>query len=227
VWAFIRVCFDTPLTPLRRRNVSSFALSNFTFSFSFLPNNLFAKLRKNNSYVTLTCSDKQQLKIAARGRWKAVFKRFLISMALPFICLGAVLAFINMPILKGRLEGDHINDFVVPTQWDDLIFLFLLTPIFLIMLIANIVMLVRSIGPVYLDLIRNKKLLIAFRPKPYVMSEFNKYYVETGISLLPFLEVGYTQYMALDYTSDCYLEISPSSKIVFGFKTVVENNLAD
>jgi len=144
---------------------------------------------------------------------------------LPIVCLAAIILFVNAIILDGEWRGRKFSEPLMPTTLHDLSLpAALMIPAFVIIAIANIVMFLRSIPTVYIDLLRGKKARIEFKPEPYTIPESGKYFIATGIAILPYLEVCYEEYVGLDYDCNCYFEITPSANIPLGFTTILESS---
>lgn len=179
-------------------------------------------MSNRSTYAKFTAEDSHKLKSIARKKWRAVLRRLLISLSLPFICTLAVMAFMNLIILRGRMRGYNFSDFFIPDSLDDLQFLILLYPVFTIIAIANIATFLWTIPPFYYDLLRGKKKQFEFYARPYTIPESPNYYIQTGIPIKPFLEVGYEQYIHTDYSVPFIMEVTPVTKIYLGIRPKYE-----
>lgn len=162
-------------------------------------------------YTRMTEHDKLHLRGVIRNRWLEAWKRLLFSTILPIVFLSIALI-----VIAEVLSHKPVSDIQFP---DDLLFLIILSPLLLLLLAINFVWFLRRVFAVYYDIWKGKKRLIEFRPAPYTISGTNKYFINTDLPYLRFIPVSYEQYMAADYSKDCYLEITPVSKVILGIKT--------
>lgn len=182
------------------------------------------------SYTRYSPADKKKLKILAAKRWNGVWRRFAYSIILPFACGIAIYLLLNAPIVYGIIVGKTTFDqLVVPRSLDELVlglelFAFLLFPAYLIICLANLIMFLQTIPSIYYDFFRGRKQVILFKPEPYYMAEFDRYYFKTGVPKYPFFEVDFGTFVSINPDIDLMLELTPVTQIVINVKTA-ENNI--
>lgn len=170
-------------------------------------------------YAPLTDDDRHYLQVIAGRRWKEVKKRFLITAILPQVIIIPMLLIMNLVILANLDDAKTNKRIIVPEGIEHFSLLWLAIPVFVLLVVINLIMYIRSIPPIHLDIKRGVKKRLLFMPKPYSLPGTNAYYVNTGLPAMRFIELSYEQYMSLDYTTPCYLELAPLTAIPLGVKT--------
>ncbi len=171
-------------------------------------------------YTQLTPADKEYLRIILSRRWKAVWKRLLMAGVLPMGVILLMLFIMNLVILANIDSEKNIKGINIPPGIEHFSLLWLSIPIFLILLAVNVFMFLNSIPPLYIDIKRNKKKQLVFTPAPYSIPGTGEYYINTGLPAMRFIKVTYEQYMNLDYSRPCFLEVTPLTNIPLGIKTI-------
>lgn len=173
-------------------------------------------------YAPLTKTDIQYLRVIATRRWKTTGKRFVLVALLPMVVAIAMLFIANLIIIANLDAEKDMKGINVPPGIEHFSLLWYAVPIFLLLVGVNVIMFIRSIPPLYIDIWNGKKRQLMFSPTPYKLEGTGSYYINTGLPAMRFIEVSYEQYINMDYTKRCFLEVTPLTNIPLGFKTIDE-----
>jgi hypothetical protein len=156
--------------------------------------------------LTLPLSEQDKLKLRneLKKRWKNAFKRLCITYAIP----------VGLSLIFALCSIDDLPDLF----WHFLIILALWSPILLIILLVNLILFIGGIPTLYIDIWRNRKKAIPFNPQRYSILESNKYYMQTGLPQILFIEISEEQYYAITGNELFYYEITPIAKVPLGIR---------
>jgi hypothetical protein len=171
-------------------------------------------------FAPLADKDRHYLEVIAGRRRAEVKKRFLLTAVLPMAIILPMLLIVNLVVMANLDEAEVNKNIIVPEGVEHFSMLLLGIPVFLILVLVNVLMYLRSLPPLYTDLKRGLKKQIPFMPKPYAVAD--KFYINTGLPQLRFLEVSYEQYSQMDYTTLCYLELAPLTNIPLGIRSATD-----
>lgn len=166
-------------------------------------------------YTRFNAADKQMLRQLILGRWLAAIKRLWKSLLLPFGAAGTFGWLINLIINTVQGDKGWLYYLYHPKWTLGLAALFiLLVSLSFFMLIANVIMFIATMVPIYYDWLRGRKQVICFKPEPYYLQRDDDYYIKTGIPEHPFLKVNFEAYSRAGETEQLVMEMTPSTNII-------------
>lgn len=171
-------------------------------------------------YTRFNAADKQMLRQLILGRWLAAIKRLWKSLLLPFGAAGTLGWLINLVI--NTIQGDKSWQYCLyqPKWTPGISALFIvLVSLSFFMLIANVIMFIATMVPIYYDRLRGRKQVIYFKPEPYYLQGDDDYYIKTGIPEHPFLKVNFEAYSRAKKTEQLVMEMTPSTNIILNIGT--------
>ncbi len=167
------------------------------------------------AYTRFNAADKQMLRQLIPGRWLAAIKRLWKSLLLPFGAAGTLGWLINLVI--NTVQGNEgWQYYLYHPKWTlGLAVLFIvLVSLGFFMLIANVIIFITTMVPIYSDRIRGRKQVIYFKPEPYYLQGDDDYYIKTGIPEHPFLKVNFEAYSRAAETEQLVMEMAPATNII-------------
>lgn len=174
-------------------------------------------------------SDMQSLERAIAVRWQSTFNRWRITLALPLI-IAIIIAAIFY-VLEYRYVLFNIEPPIFESPPNPLKPIFFVMPVLVLVTIANFVLFVATIPPIYTDKRKGMKERILFVPEPYTIDdpiqieEMQRFYIKTGIHEFPFFEVDFYNFCAAIAVPYLIMELTPKTRILLGIRTREDENI--
>lgn len=181
--------------------------------------------------LDLTQADIMVLKSALRRRTKQTARTILISLALPPICLLAIVLFFDAVLHRvtkdvgapSEIRADAHNLLILPHSWEDVEKFFTVSHLmsYLICIACVFVVIVqffRKILPVLIDLHRQTKSCFTFAANKYSLESLGQYFIRTPLPDFPFFHVSIDVYQRLSESEILQLEFAPKSGLFLTLK---------